>query len=99
MQELAKEITLTGKVTVDQNLSNAVSAKVQGRIEKLAVKNVGDHIAKGQLLYEIYSEDLNAAQQEFIAASQQDPPLKGFQEAAKNKMLLYGMSEKQISQL
>src|SRR5512147_1723747 len=39
LHELAKEITLTGKVMVDQNFSDAISARVQGRIEKLAVKN------------------------------------------------------------
>ncbi|MBK6837611.1 MAG: hypothetical protein IPG90_04495 [Bacteroidetes bacterium] len=38
MKVLAKEVTLTGKVTVDQNLSDAISARVEGRIEKLLVK-------------------------------------------------------------
>lgn len=99
VQELAKEITLTGKVSVDQNLSNAISAKVRGRIEKLVVKNAGDYISQGQLLYEIYSEDLNAAQQEYVASLQQGISLNGFTEAAKNKLLLYGMSESQINQL
>ena len=56
MKVLAKEVTLTGKVTVDQNLSDAISARVEGRIEKLLVKNVGDYISKGQLLYEMLIE-------------------------------------------
>jgi Cu(I)/Ag(I) efflux system membrane fusion protein len=99
VQVLAKEITLTGKVTVDQNLSDAISARVQGRLEKLAVKNVGDYISKGQLLYEIYSEDLNAAQQEYILSFQKSASSEGFGESAKNKLLLYGMSESQINQL
>lgn len=95
---LAKEIILTGKITVDQNLSTAISARVPGRIEKLFVKNVGDYISKGQLLYEIYSEDLNAVQQEYILALQSNSA-DGFLEAAKNKLLLYGMSETQINQI
>lgn len=99
VQELAKEITLTGKVTLDQNLSNAISARVQGRIEKLAVKNIGENISKGQLLYEIYSEDLSAAQQEYILSFQNASAINDFGEAAKNKLLLYGMSESQINQL
>ncbi|MEO8150451.1 MAG: efflux RND transporter periplasmic adaptor subunit [Bacteroidia bacterium] len=106
MEELAKEITLTGEVTVDQNLAEAISAKVQGRIEKLAVKNVGDHISKGQLLYEIYSEDLNAAQQEYIIATQQENissadknSTSQFIGAAKNKLILFGMNETQMNQL
>lgn len=105
VHQLSKEITLTGKVAIDQNYSNAISSKVQGRIEKLAIRNVGDYIIKGQLLYEIYSEDLNAAQQEFIAAFDNakissDKNLgRQFVESARSKLLLYGMTESQISQL
>ncbi len=98
LHELAKEITLTGKVTVNQNLSEAISAKVSGRIEKLAAKNVGDYVKKGQLLYEIYSEDLNAAQQEFILSFQNYSP-EGFSVAAENKLILFGMTAEQITKL
>ncbi|MBS1538361.1 MAG: efflux RND transporter periplasmic adaptor subunit [Bacteroidetes bacterium] len=97
--ELAKEITLNGVVAVDQTLTEAISAKVQGRIEKLAVKNVGDYITKGQLLYEIYSEELNIIQQEYILSLQRNASIDGFRESAINKMLLYGMSEAQILQI
>ncbi len=96
---LAKEITLTGRVTVDQNLADAISARVNGRIEKLLVKNVGDYINQGQLLYEIYSEDLNNAQQEYIISLQSNSPLIGLGTASKNKLLLYGMSEAQINKI
>lgn len=99
VHELAKEITLTGKVAFDQNLSDAISARVQGRIEKLAVKNVGDYISKGQLLYEIYSEDMTAAQQEFILSFQKPSATNDLGGAAKNRLILYGMSEEQINQL
>jgi Cu(I)/Ag(I) efflux system membrane fusion protein len=99
IQELAKEITLTGKVAIDQNLSDAISARVGGRIEKLAVKNIGDYISKGQQLFEIYSEDLNAAQQEYILSLRKISSSEEFSEAVKNKLLLYGMSESQIHQL
>ncbi len=104
--EIAKEITLTGQVTFDQNLTEAISARVQGRIENLAVKNIGDYIRKGQLLYEIYSEDLNTVQQEYILATQKENTVSSdiyaaapFVASAKNKLLLYGMSESQINTL
>ncbi len=96
---LAKEITLTGRVTVDQNLADAISARVNGRIEKLLVKNLGDYINQGQLLYEIYSEDLNNAQQEYIISLQSNSPLIGLGTASKNKLLIYGMSESQINKI
>ena len=96
---LAKEITLTGKVSVDQNFAEAISAKVNGRIERLAVKNIGDYITHGQLLYELYSEELNNAQQEYILSLQPNSALKELNSASKNKLLLYGMNESQIHQL
>lgn len=98
ISNLTKEIMLTGKVTFDQNLSNAISTKIQGRIEKLAVKNSGDYIRKGQLLYEIYSEDINAAQLDYILAIQKSVS-EELIVASKNKLLLYGMNEFQINQL
>lgn len=96
---LAKEITLTGKVTVDQELASALSTRVSGRIDRLLIKNVGDYITKGQLIYEIYSEDLNNLQQEYILSLSGNPQIKGLGSAAKNKLLLYGMTESQINQL
>ncbi len=106
VHKLAKEITLTGQVAFDQNYAEAISARVRGRIEKLAVRNIGDYITKGQLIYEIYSEDLNIAQQEYIIASQSEniaPPGNSsphqFSDAAKNKLLLYGLTPTQIIQL
>lgn len=99
IQELAKEITLTGKVTVDQNLASAISARVNGRIDKLAVKNVGDYITKGQFIYEIYSEDLNNAQEEYLLSLQANGLVNGLGNLSKNKLLLYGMTEAQINRL
>lgn len=99
MHDLAKEIVLTGKIAVDQNLTNSISSKVAGRIEKLEIRNSGDFIKKGQLLYLIYSEELASAQNEFLLAIQQASMSDNFSEAAKHKLLLYGMSEAQVRKL
>lgn len=106
VQMLAKEINLTGNVMIDQNNSEAISSKIPGRIDKLIIKNIGDYIKKGQLLYEIYSEELNAAEEEYLIATQKeniasaDKKLTSqFSSAAKNKLLLYGMNERQINQI
>ncbi len=106
VQMLAKEINLTGNVMVDQNYSNVISARIPGRIDKLYVKNIGDYIQKDQLIYEIYSEELNAAEEEYLIATQKeniasaDKKLTSqFSSSAKNKLLLYGLSERQINQI
>lgn len=101
-----KEIVLTGKITVDQNLDEVISSTVQGRLEKLIVKNAGEYIHNGQMLYELYSEELIEVQQEYLLAilkengsSLENNPSVRFVEAAKNKLLLYGMNENQIHQI
>ncbi|MBK7851745.1 MAG: efflux RND transporter periplasmic adaptor subunit [Bacteroidetes bacterium] len=77
INDLGKEVTLTGKVTIDQDLTEAISSKIDGRVEVLYAKNIGDPIFKGQILYEIYSEDLNIAQQEYLTTIESTSPLEG----------------------
>ncbi len=99
MQELAKEVTLTGRITIDENLSDAISSRVGGRIVKLFVKNAGEYVSKGQLLLEMYSEDLNSAQHDYVFSLQNNSTSENLVDAAKSRLLLYGMNESQIDQI
>ena len=63
--ELGDEIQLTGKLTIDQTKQWSISSRVMGRIDKLYIKNIGETIKEGDVVYEIYSEDLNLAAREF----------------------------------
>ncbi|MDE3183640.1 MAG: efflux RND transporter periplasmic adaptor subunit [Bacteroidota bacterium] len=103
---LGHQMILTGTLNFDETKTNAVSAWVAGRIEKLFFKQVGDYLAKGAPIYEIYSEELNNAKQEYLLAQQKKATLGNsivnFDEvisSAKNKLLLWGMSEKQIENI
>jgi Cu(I)/Ag(I) efflux system membrane fusion protein len=79
---------------------------VEGRIEKLYVKKTGDYVRKGDKLYDLYSEQLNNAKQEYITALQQQNTIGNalinygaLVESAKTKLLLWGMTMAQINQL
>ena len=103
---IGDEMVLNATLSIDQNRIEAVSARVSGRIEKLYYKNIGDYVPKGAKLVELYSEELNNAKQEYVAAIEKkqllDNSLIDFDrliQSAKNKLLLWGMSEVQISQL
>ena len=63
-----KEIRLFGKVEPDQRQQQSQSAYVAGRIERLFINAVGDHVAKGQTLAVIYSPELYTAEQELVSA-------------------------------
>ncbi|MEO6405898.1 MAG: efflux RND transporter periplasmic adaptor subunit [Ferruginibacter sp.] len=103
---LGDETVLPATINFNQRLSNIISSRVMGRIERLHFKNVGDYVAKGQNLFDIYSEELNNAKQEYILAIQQQKELGNsiidFQQliqSARNKLQLWGMSNAQINQL
>jgi len=100
---LGEEFLINGVVTVNQNRAFSFASRVMGRIEKLYVKNPGDVISEGDLLYEIYSEDLNIAIRELLLANEKLKLLKNdlvdmakILESARNKLKLYGLSEEQI---
>ena len=69
-RNIGNEIELTGTLNLNASKIASVSARIMGRIEKLYVKTTGDYVSKGSPLYELYSEELNNARQEYIAAIQ-----------------------------
>ncbi|MBS1633164.1 MAG: efflux RND transporter periplasmic adaptor subunit, partial [Bacteroidetes bacterium] len=75
--------------------------------EKLYYKDLGDYVKKGAPLYEIYSEDLNNAKQEYLLVLEKKKAFSGESvidfdkliQSAKNKLLLWGLSEEQVTNL
>ncbi len=103
---IGDKIVLTGTLNFNQDKLSSVSARVEGRIERLYFKNVGDYVAKGMKLYDLYSEQLNNAKQEYANAVEQESTIgnslinyAALVESAKNKLLLWGMTNEQIKQL
>lgn len=103
---IGDKIVLTATLNFDEMKSVSFNSRVDGRIDRLYFKNVGDYINKGDKLFDIYSEELNNAKQEYIMATEQQKKLNNavidFNEllqSAKNKLLLWGLTENQIQQL
>lgn len=103
---IGDQMVLTATLNADQRLINAVSARVMGRIEKLYFKNLGDYVRKGDKLFDIYSEELNNAKQEYLLALERQKRLDNsivdftaIIQSAKNKLLLWGLSEVQIKDI
>ncbi|MEO6130683.1 MAG: efflux RND transporter periplasmic adaptor subunit [Saprospiraceae bacterium] len=103
---IGNETVLSGTLNIDETKSETISARISGRIDKLYYKNESDYISKGTRLYELYSEVLNNAKQEYILALEKQEGLdnsfidfKQFVQGAKNKLLLWGMREAQIDEL
>ncbi len=103
---LGEQTVLTAILNIDQSKINAVSARVMGRIEQLYFKNLGDYVRKGDKLFDLYSEELNSAKQEYILALEKQKVLDNsiidftvLVQSAKNKLLLWGLAEAQIQAL
>lgn len=104
---IGDQMVLTATLNFDQMKSSSVSSRVMGRVERLYFKNLGDYIKKGSPLYDLYSEDLNNAKQEYLLALERkkvfaDEKAIDFGQllqSAKNKLLLWGMTEAQLQNL
>ncbi len=99
--ELSKEKTVNGRLVLNENNRFSISTRVGGRIEKLYIKNNGESIQSGTKLYDLYSEELMASQKEYLLGLEKsnNPDYNQLTAGAKNKLLLWGMSEKQIAKL
>jgi membrane fusion protein, copper/silver efflux system len=104
---VGNQVVLTATLNFDQMKASSISSRIMGRVERLYYKNIGDYVKKGSPLYDLYSEELNNAKQEYLLAidrqkaftSETAIDFNQLLESAKNKLLLWGMSEKQIQQL
>ncbi len=96
------EKTLSGVFTINQNCQQQISSRFNGRIEKLYFKIPGQEIKEGDLIYEVYSRDLMQAEEEYLFALNNNKALgaNGYLiEPAKNKLLLWGLTDNQIREL
>lgn len=103
---IGDNMTLTATMNADETKVNSVNARIAGRIDHLYFKNAGDYVPKGAHLYDLYSEELNVAKQEYLAALERKETLDNsiidfdrLIKSAKTKLLLWGMTERQITDL
>jgi membrane fusion protein, copper/silver efflux system len=79
-QTIERRIRTVGIVQADETRTSHVHVKFEGFIEKIFVNFTGRAVRKGQPLFEIFSRDLLAAQQEYLAAREavrRVPPAAG----------------------
>jgi len=98
-KEEQMEIEALGNIAYDTRLVGSISSRVTGRIEKLYVRFRYQQINKGQHILDIYSPELMTAQQNLLFLLKNDPANTTFIEAAKEKLLLLGMSHQQLQQV
>lgn len=98
---LEKEIRTVGTVSYNEEGVRVVNTKIGGWIEQLHVDETGVLVEEGQPLFEIYSPELFAAQQEYLSAYQNRtlPGGEELLEAARTRLEYFDISQAQIQQL
>lgn len=96
---------LSGRLITNPELTEIISSRYPGRIERLYVKEAGRAIAKGQPVFQIYSEELQVLEQDYLLQIKQSATFpnekiyKTLMESAKNKLRLFGYTNQQIINL
>jgi len=101
VQNKSEEIAIEaiGNIQNDAREIGAISARVAGRIEKLYVRYRYQMIERGQKIMDIYSPEIATAQQNLLFLLKNDASNTSIINAAKQRLLLMGMSSQQLSQL
>ena len=98
-ESLQEQVTAYSYLDFVENNRKTISARFNGRIEKLFVDKTGDYIKKGQPLFEIYSPDLVQAQNEYLIALNNSPNSTSLLKASKKKLEIFGLTSEQIQTL
>jgi Cu(I)/Ag(I) efflux system membrane fusion protein len=92
-------VTAYGTIEYDTRAATTISARISGRIEKMYVRFLYQPVGKGQKIMDIYSPEILTAEQNLLFLLQNDAGNTSFIEAAKEKLLLLGLSAGQLEQV
>jgi membrane fusion protein, copper/silver efflux system len=67
-RDLSRTVRAFATLQFDERKQYVVSPKYSGWVEKLHVNATGDAVTRGQILFEVYSPELNVLQQEWALA-------------------------------
>jgi membrane fusion protein, copper/silver efflux system len=99
-ESIERTIRAFGVLEIPEPNKVSISARFNGRIEKLHVNAVGQRVAQGDPLFDIYSPDLIQAQNEYRQAMLSTVPNQGqMVETMRSKLRLLGLSDGQIRSL
>jgi len=101
VKKSSEEISIQalGNIQNDTRELASISSRVAGRIERLYVRYRYQMIMRGDKIMDIYSPEIATAQQNLLFLLKSDASNTSLIEAAKQRLLLIGMSNQQVQQL
>jgi Cu(I)/Ag(I) efflux system membrane fusion protein len=96
-QPLTKRISAVGYVEFNERDQRTVSARINGRIDKLFVNETGRLVGAGDDLALVYSPDLNVTAQNLLDARRTGSA--DLEASAKNRLELLGIDKQQLDEM
>ncbi|MFC1479727.1 efflux RND transporter periplasmic adaptor subunit [Planctomycetota bacterium] len=102
------EVRMTGKISFDETRLAYITARMDGRIDRMFVNYTGIPVKKGDHMVYFYSPALMTAQEELLQALKSarsnssgilNAEWKSTLEAARTKLKLWGITKKQIKEI
>jgi membrane fusion protein, copper/silver efflux system len=94
---LVLDVRATAAVAFDERQASAVQARVNGIVERLLVRSPRETVRRGQTLLWLIAPEWTAAQEEYLALRRAaSADLDDVRGAARQRLVLLGMSEAQI---
>jgi len=97
VEDIAHRIETVGFVDYDEHATSHIHTRVEGWIERLELRAVGDEVSEGDLLFDLYAPEITIASSELLRATQ-----SGDQDEiniARTKLMNFGVSPRQIEEM
>jgi multidrug efflux pump subunit AcrA (membrane-fusion protein) len=95
-QTVFRHLRTIGEVEVGEDEISVVNLRFSGWVEKIHVDKTGDPVEEDETLFEIYSPELVAAQEEYLLALQTQGAGSALARSARRKFDLWDVSDREI---
>jgi len=91
-----RHLRTIGEVEVGEDEISVVNLRYSGWVERIRVDRTGDPVQRGQTLFEVYSPELVAAQEELLLALRTQGADSRLATSARRKLELWDLSKRDI---
>jgi multidrug efflux pump subunit AcrA (membrane-fusion protein) len=89
-----RQVRAVGEIEVGEDQLSVVNLRFSGWVDKLVVERTGDRVSRGQVLFEVFSPELVAAQEELLLAVKGGGPVAA---AARERLLNWGLDPRDVA--
>ena len=97
VEEISRRIDTVGFVDYDEHATSHIHTRVDGWIERLEVRAVGDEVAEGDLLFDLYAPEITIASSELQRATRSGNAMDI--SIARTKLMNFGVDARQIEEM